>query len=401
MGIMSKQNILFITWDGDKTTYAESLFMPIYALIQEKDKSIQFHYLQFTWAKDTLAQESASKKYNIPYKKVTIHRKPIQSVGGFYTLLKGSTAIQKYVREHNINILMPRSTFPAYMVLKSKLNLPIIFDADGLPIEERIEFAGLRKGSKLHQFLSNIERKMVNKANVVLTRSKKAIAYHVKKHQVKNKEKFFVVSNGRDAQKFTINTKERERVRKELEINSSTLVFIYVGSFGGKYGFNEMLQVFKTYLKKNNDIRFLYLTGSPEEVISNIPKGLRSYFHVMCVCFNEVPAYLNAGDIAFSIIKPTFSMQAVVPIKLGEYLLTGLPTIASKGIGDTESIVEKIPSVSLFNHKDPDIDKALTFIQNSNKFDRLKTRKSALKHFTLEVSANSYLYGLERLNNEG
>ena len=31
-------------------------------------------------------------------------------------------------------------------------------------------------------------------------------------------------------------------------------------------------------------------------------------------------------------------MQAVAPIKLGEYLLCGLPVVATAGIGDTDAI---------------------------------------------------------------
>ena len=70
----------------------------------------------------------------------------------------------------------------------------------------------------------------------------------------------------------------------------------------------------------------------------------------MKVNFNEIPMYLSAADIAFSLRIPRYSMRGVFPIKLAEYLLMGLPVITSKGIGDTEDLLKDAPGVFIFNH---------------------------------------------------
>ncbi len=109
-----------------------------------------------------------------------------------------------------------------------------------------------------------------------------------------------------------------------------------------------MLAIFKRYQEKKATAKFLIFSGNPEFVTAKIPDAMRNNIVVKSVPFVEVPQYLAAADIAFAIRKPTFSMQGVAPIKLGEYLLMGLPTIASAGIGDTETLLEGVPGTFLF-----------------------------------------------------
>lgn len=39
-----------------------------------------------------------------------------------------------------------------------KKNLKIIFDADGLPIQERVDYAGLKENSLQYQWLKKLKR---------------------------------------------------------------------------------------------------------------------------------------------------------------------------------------------------------------------------------------------------
>ena len=43
-------------------------------------------------------------------------------------------------------------------------------------------------------------------------------------------------------------------------------------------------------------------------------------------------------EVITALRRSSFSMRAVAPIKLGEYLLCGLPALASPGVGDTDAI---------------------------------------------------------------
>jgi len=91
-------------------------------------------------------------------------------------------------------------------------------------------------------------------------------------------------------------------------------------------------------------------------------------------------------------------MQGVAPIKLGEYLLMGLPTIASAGIGDTEAIFEYLEGCFLFNHQNEnEIENVIGFLSEKNAVDLDTIRSVGLNYFSLERSALSYKKALDTL----
>ena len=176
-----QNNILFITWDGPQTNYMEGLFMPIFSRIQQ-NSNYTFHIIQFTWAsseKITITQKAA-QELNIIYTKRTIERQPVPTIGNLFTIYNGITFLKNYIKDYDITIVMPRSTIPAIMINQiSKSNFKVLFDADGLPLEERVDFSGLSKKSWSYKFLKNQENKMLLVANGVITRSNQSIEIHV------------------------------------------------------------------------------------------------------------------------------------------------------------------------------------------------------------------------------
>lgn len=300
------KNLLFITWDGPQTSYMEGLFMPIFHEIA-KSEEVNFHVIQFTWADQKKIEEvkKAAEKLGIRYTAFPVYKKPVASIGSFLTLFTSSQKIEKYIRENKIDIVMPRSTFPAFMVNKIRKSFEgkIIFDADGLPIEERVDFAGLKRNSFLYKFLKSAETKMLKKADAVITRSQKALDIHVQTIGEQHRPKFSVVFNGRDAEKFKFNEEWRRAARKELGVDDE-LLFVYAGSLGPQYCMDEMLEIFRT----SESTKFLILTGNPEFAEKHIPENLRERIEVKKVPSDEVPYWLNAGDIAFGLRQPTYSM---------------------------------------------------------------------------------------------
>lgn len=393
------QKILFITWDGPQTSYMEGLFLPIFNEVK-KMEPVDFHVVQFTWADEQKISsiKKIADSFGITYSAYAIQRKPMAFLGSIFTLFQGQSFLQHYIDRHKIDVVMPRSTMPAVMVNRLKLkNCKIVFDADGLPLEERVDFSGLPRTSKQYQWLKKEETKLLRKADGILTRSQKAIDIHLKTIGNQFQNKFTVVFNGRNPDFFQPDVSQKAAVRKSLGISEDEFVFVYCGSLGPQYGWDEMVAVFQQYSEKNEKTTFLILSGNPEFATARIPDSLQNKIVIKSVSFAEVPQYLAAADIAFAIRKPTFSMQGVAPIKLGEYLLMGLPTIASAGIGDTETLLEGVPGTFLFNHNDAyAIEKAVTFAANLN-YDAALIRETGKKYFSLEKSAESYRKALQKL----
>lgn len=395
------QKLLFITWDGPQTSYMEGLFMPIFTEIRKK-ATVEFHVLQFTWAaEEKIAKISQfAESVGIKYEAVPIYRQPIAMLGSILSLFKGTGVIRDYVEKHQIDIIMPRSTMPAVMVNRLKLkNVKIIFDADGLPLEERVDFSGLSTTGFQYKWLKGEELKLLTTADGVLTRSQKAVEIHLKHVGEHFRNKFTVVFNGRDVSHFMPDYDYRRKIREELHFKAEETVFVYCGSLGPQYGWEEMMSIFEGCHARDPKSKFLILSGNPEFTADKIPLAISKSIVVKSVPFKEVPHYLGSADVAFAIRKPTFSMQGVAPIKLGEYLLMGLPVIASKGIGDTDTILEKFNQCFLFDHSDSEaVKKAVGFVlENKGASPDKGIRDIALQYFSLENSADSYLKAFGKL----
>ncbi|WP_034982033.1 glycosyltransferase [Epilithonimonas tenax] len=395
------KNLLFITWDGPQTSYMEGLFMPIFHEIA-KMKHVQFHVLQFTWADDNKIchTKNTAQKMGIKYAALPIIRKPNVSVGSLLTVFTSSGKIKKYIRENNIDTVMPRSTFPAMMVNQIKhKNFKVIFDADGLPIEERVDFAGLKTDSFQYKLMKSAETKMLNSADAVITRSDKAIDVHINNIGEANRHKFSVVFNGRDKNLFKLNDDSRVAARKALGLENEFL-FVYAGSLGPQYCFSEMLEIFKNHSQKHKS-KFLILTGNTEFAEQNMPSELKQNIILKSVKSDEVPFYLNAADLAFALRQPTFSMQGVAPIKLGEYLLCGLPVIASKGIGDTDGILKNFVECYVYDHAfklEAQAAQIKEFLEKAIFADKISIAGKAQHYFSLEAAAKSYIQAIKKIN---
>jgi len=392
--------LLFITWDGPRTSYMEGLFLPIFQEIG-LTYPVEFHIIQFTWAdkiKTALISEIASN-LGIKYRPYPIQRKPHPLIGSAFTVWKGKSVIAKYLEEHKIDVVMPRSTFPALMLNLIKLNdIRLIFDADGLPLEERVDFAGLSPKSKQYRWLKKQEKRMLEKADAVITRSKKSIDIHL--HTIGNQyhAKFFVVHNGKNPDFFQRDEYARIQKRKEFNLDKTEKVFIYCGSLGPQYGWNEMLEIFRGYAI-HHPARWFIITGDRDYALTRVPEDMKDKIFVQSVPFMMVPPYLNMADVAFAIRKPSFSMQGVSPIKLGEYLLMGIPTIASKDIGDTEEILKQFPDCFLYDHQHnyDQEGRLISWLNNLHKTDRSKIRTKALDYFSLSSAADSYIKAFNKV----
>ncbi|MBH2024457.1 MAG: glycosyltransferase [Flavobacteriales bacterium] len=394
------KKILFITWDGPQTSYMEGLFMPIFHEMTKRG-DLAFHVMQFTWAdqQKTAEVKKIAEGFGIRYTAVPILKKPVASLGSMITLFTSSGKIKKYIKEHHIEIVMPRSTFPAFMVSKIRnRNFKIIFDADGLPIEERVDFAGLRKESRQYRWMKSIETRMLKTAHHVISRSQKATDIHLQTVGKDFRSKFSVVLNGRNTEQFRYDQDKRTAVREQLGIGNA-LLFVYAGSLGPQYCFQEMLEIFEKYAT-THPAHFLILTGNTEFTESRIPPDLHSKITLEKVPVSEVPDYLNAADFAFALRQPSFSMDGVAPIKLGEYLLCGLPVLASKGIGDSEAILENFQGCLLYDHSRgmaEQLPEILTFAENAISADRRSISETAQAYFSLESAATSYLNAFRTL----
>jgi len=397
--------VLFVTWDGPQVSYLEGLFLPIFRRLA--DHGWEFHVLQFTWGDEQSLQQGrkACTEAGVPYRSVRVWRRPV-SLGSLVTALKGVQDIKRAVCEWDIDIVMPRSTLPVLSCMRALRgsHLPMVFDADGLPLDERVDFGGMSSTGRAYRLLRDTEAQGVRQAEVVLTRTARAAEILIARAGAgTSNNKFFQVTNGRDSDQFIKSSNlERDKVRTAMGVDLEAPLLVYAGSIGGQYCLPEMLAFYIKVLSQRPDAVFLLLTGSPEiaQVETDKYPELKDKLIVKSVVSGDVPAFLASADLGLGFRKKSFSMHGVAPIKLGEYLLCGLPVIATKGIGDTTGISRDIGYL-LDEHDGVTLcDAARWFVEqvmSDREGFRSRSRELGMLHYSLEASVKSYKRALEYL----
>jgi len=343
---MKPVNVLFVTWDGPQVAYLESLFLPIFERLGRR--GMRFHVVQFTWADDARVARTraACEAAGVPYRKQRVMRRP-KAAGALASALLGGRAVARAVRDFRIDILMPRSHLPGLAVLASGMrHLPMTFDADGLPLDEAVEFAGRSPASPAHRFLRDVETRLVQRADVVLTRSPKAAEILLARAGAGTRDdKFHVVGNGRDAAVFhPRDAQSRSETRASLGVDPAAPLVVYAGSLGPQYCPAEMMAFMEAVLRRRADARWLVLSQQADalaDALAARPALARATL-LRAVPADAVASHLACADLGLALRRPSFSMQAVAPVKLGEYLMCGLPVLATAAVGDTSAIHQDV-----------------------------------------------------------
>ncbi|WP_143961595.1 glycosyltransferase family protein [Litoribacter populi] len=328
------EKILFITWDGPDVNYLENLFGPIFQELQNC-YGYDFHVAQFTWADDEkVCQRSKTlEQLGINYFPIKLNLK--------FSLLNFLKAkywdhfkLKQYIETNNIQVIMPRAV-TSFFVSKKLLGKKqmLIFDADGFPLEERVDFNGLSVKNLRYRFFKLVELDAYKKAQSIICRTEHArqiIAKTLPKGQ--DKDKIFKVNNG------TI-----KKFKDAFPITDQPFPhLIYSGSLGPQYMLPELIDLFLLIKSKFVHAKLTILTMHLERaksIIESLSLELDSSIIIKCVPPASVNEELRKADIGISFRRATFSMKGVAPIKIAEYLGAGLPVIFSPGIGDLDHVL--------------------------------------------------------------
>jgi glycosyltransferase involved in cell wall biosynthesis len=396
--------ILFVTWDGPQVSYLESLFLPIFAGLRQR--GAKFDVLQFRWGNEALTREIGElcRSHGIGYRAVPVWRWG-GAAGPFLSAIAGGRHVRRAVREFGSDVVMPRGMMPSISALSAggrKLR-PLLFDADGLPTDERVDVSGLPATGATYRILRDIEAQTVRLSTSVLvrTRANAEILYHRAGPPV-TPERFHVVANGRDEGVFhPFDEAKRAEVRRELGIAPEAPLLVYAGSLGPQYRLDAMKALFQEVRRLRADARFLLLTGSPEQAREALGEEGEAAL-VMRVAPGEVPRFLAASDVGLAYRAISFSMQGVAPVKLSEYLLCGLPVIGTAAIGDTGAVAA---DGLFFDDAGGGTAEAARWlvedVLTKRESYRDRTRAAGQAHFSLGRSIEDYARALEPLRGNG
>src|SRR4030066_2285699 len=168
--------------------------------------------------------------------------------------------------------------------------------------------------NKINKNMKILEHKLLDKADILIY-----TARSLKSYILKYKYKASYVPNGVDAGNFINSTKE---IPDDLKTIPSPRV-IYVGAIDEGFDKELLFEV----AKKLSEVSFV-LIGSPNIDISKLKKRSNIYL-LGRRKYHDIPGYLyncDVGIIPFNKEHPV--VNSVNPIKLYEYMMCGLPTVA-------------------------------------------------------------------------
>lgn len=390
-------NVLFVTWDGPRLPYLETLFLPIFRELGTR--GFRCHVLQFTWAdrEERRALQRAAEAAGVTYGSFPVLRgSPVPATAA--TIVAGAFVVRALAKRHRADIVLFRSVFPAAMALIAarSARFRMVFESDGLAGDERVEFGGWSRTGAVYRAWCHVEARAVRASSVVITRTDAAKPILLERGGPgTSPDKFFVIPNSRDPAMFSPGTEEmRAAVREEWGVAPSAPCVLYVGSIGPQYHPSEMFAFFQYVFARRPDARLVLLTHDVERVRSRaVGNGLESRVIVRAVPPSQMARHIAVADLGLAFRTPTFSQRAVSPVKVAEYLLCGVPVLSTP-VGDLPRQLEAGAGLLIPNTGPADLRRGAAWFVDSvlphRETVRSRCREVGLRHFALEDAVRSY-----------
>jgi glycosyltransferase involved in cell wall biosynthesis len=280
------------------------------------------------------------------------YHKRFSALATAWDILSGAWFIRQFIERKKPDILHGRVHVPTLMAALarkfSRHKPKLLFDIRGFFPEEYTDAGVWPEGGLLYRGTKRVERWLLKESDgfVVLTEKARDIlfpesagsGYDLRGRPVEVipccvdlEGRFLKDDAGR-----------RDRAREELGL-ADRFVITHVGALGGLYMNEELADFLKVARSIDQSLFAVFLTQSDPIQIAPLlrERGFHdSDFLVKKVPSGEVPKYLDASDVGLSFVKAGYATQSRSPTKIPEYLASGIPIIANRGVGDVDRLVE-------------------------------------------------------------
>lgn len=211
-------------------------------------------------------------------------------------------------------------------------------------------------------------------------------------NSITNNEKFKIIHNAIDFERFKFNTEVREKIRKENRIEKNEILIGHVGRFSNQKNHEFLIEIFKELKRLNSRYKLILIgTGENELKIKNIVKKLNLENDVIFAGFkSNVNEYMQAMDVF--LLPSKYEGLPVVGI---EAQAAGLPIFVSKDVITSElKITQLISFISLSKSAK----EWATIIHNGNLVRKDSTEEFKIQKYFIEdtVKELEKIYTKER-----
>ena len=242
---------------------------------------------------------------------------------------KYKKALDNFFKEHNdYDVVHMHSSSKNYMVLKKakKYGIPV-----RIAHSHNIDF---QTKNQIKKIVGNIFKIYLKKYSIDYFACSKIAGEWLFGEKIVNSDKFHVIHNAINYDKFKFNEEKRNTIRKELNIKDDELVIGHVGRFSEQKNHEFLIDIFNEIYKKRKNSKLLLIgKGEKENLIKEKVKNLNLESRVIFLGFKEnVSNYYNSMDL---FLLP--SKFEGLPVTLVEAQANGLPIFTSKRVVTEEA----------------------------------------------------------------
>lgn len=298
--------------------------------------------------------------------------------------IKEAKSLNKFFDEHHdYKVVHLHSSSKNYMVLKyaKKYGIPV-----RIAHSHNIDFQTKNPIKKLY---GNFLKPKLEKYSTDFFACSKDAGKWLFGQEIIKSNKFKIIHNAIDYDKFKYNEKYRKDRRKEFGFNENDIVIGHVGRFVNQKNHKFLIDMFNECYKKNNNYKLLLIgSGQLENKIKEKVKILNLEKNVVFAGFREdVNECIQAMDIfAFP------SLFEGLGLVLVEAQASGLPCFATKA-----TIPDEVKINENFKFIDLQLNKWIDHILKCN-LNRIETKENIMKNNylindTIQQLENIYIIG--------
>jgi glycosyltransferase involved in cell wall biosynthesis len=407
---MSQKSTLYVCYFGLREPLVQTQVLPYLRELVADGWAVHILTFEPDWPAAFPQAEQEARRSALASDGITWHARPYSKSHGVAAKLRdiagGLVAARRIARQNGARIIHGRAHVgTAIACLAAAFSKrKVLFDIRGFNPEEYVDSGHWPAGGRKFRLLKMAERVMLWYASgfVILTHVGREHLFHKATHTPGDPADLYHLPDGRPVQvipccvdparfqRATMDATAIAQLKTELGLADTSRIIAHVGALGGLYPEDRIVAVFAALYQNDPGTGFLILCQNDTSRLRALyaEAGLPpARLWVGKVTAAEVPRYVALADWGLSLKRESFSQLSCSPTKIPEYLLAGLPVLASQGIGDTDRLLLENRVGVVFNAwDDHSISAAVGQMQSLAADPELKSRcvQTAVAGFSLK-----------------
>lgn len=344
-------NALYLSYNGLLEPILSSQVIPYLRELAKKG----FHFTLLTYEKKRDLERAGKdrikslreelRRLGIEWHYLRYHKRPA-IFSTLFDLFIGSLYCAYIIPKKRISIVHARGVTPGSMmlILSKVFRVKLLFDMRGRLAEEMAAGGLWKEDSAPFKLVKKCEGSLLKRADAVTVLTDKHLKLIREADYLTNRKiPVDTIPCCVDMNKFVFDNADSRNFRETLKLEGKFVV-IYPGKLGTFYLIDEMLRFFKVMLDIiPSAVLMILTTDEPSRLIKSAKAiGIREdQIRIeKDVAFELMPKYLRIADAGLFFIN-AYNKLGSSPIKLGEFLASGVPVIINPGVGDSDDIVNE------------------------------------------------------------